>query len=537
MTQRQITRALDPRTPAAQATMPRTTPATAMTIRSTWRTLPLTKAEASTASLAAAAASFTRGARRRTALGIGSRAWLWGWRAAAGRTARPPRRRGAGVPPPGPAAWRARPMRTAVLVSGRPPEAAIDDLHHGSAPRTVVAVVRGLGGTGSNGLRPPALPRSWRAPRTTPTGERNRALERALHHPTGGAFGGLHGASWTPKFVAAFPGPRLTRTRCCCRSFPGAHAVRDALARGRQAHGATVHEVVDVDAGPILATGCRGPSPGHRGHLHAAHQHGRAAAARGLPGRPRPPPAGPRHRAAPATAALDWTGRRPVPRTVAAAPDHTSPRLPGESVNTSDLNRVPLKRALISVYDKDRPRGARPGCTRPAWTSSPPAPPRRPSRPPGSPRPRWPRSRLPGVPATAGQDPAPARARRGPRRTAASREHVQQLSELEIEPFDLVVVNLYPFQDTVRSVPARTTWWSRSTSAGPPWCGPPPRTTPPSPWSWTPPATPTWRAPPRRAATTSPPAEARCGRFAHTAAYDTAVATWTAQQFSRRPGG
>lgn len=53
------------------------------------------------------------------------------------------------------------------------------------------------------------------------------------------------------------------------------------------------------------------------------------------------------------TAAVDWTGRCPaVPRTVAAAPDHTSPRLPGESVNTSDLNRVPLKRALISVYDK-----------------------------------------------------------------------------------------------------------------------------------------------------------------------------------------
>ncbi|MFC6259093.1 bifunctional phosphoribosylaminoimidazolecarboxamide formyltransferase/IMP cyclohydrolase, partial [Kocuria oceani] len=30
-------------------------------------------------------------------------------------------------------------------------------------------------------------------------------------------------------------------------------------------------------------------------------------------------------------------------------------------------------------------------------------------------------------------------------------EHVDQLAELEIEPFDLVVVNLYPFVDTVRS--------------------------------------------------------------------------------------
>ena len=30
-------------------------------------------------------------------------------------------------------------------------------------------------------------------------------------------------------------------------------------------------------------------------------------------------------------------------------------------------------------------------------------------------------------------------------------EHFEQLSELEIEPFDLVVVNLYPFADTVAS--------------------------------------------------------------------------------------
>ena len=37
-------------------------------------------------------------------------------------------------------------------------------------------------------------------------------------------------------------------------SFPGAHAVRDALAHGVKVTGVTVHEVVaDVDAGPILA--------------------------------------------------------------------------------------------------------------------------------------------------------------------------------------------------------------------------------------------------------------------------------------------
>ena len=30
-------------------------------------------------------------------------------------------------------------------------------------------------------------------------------------------------------------------------------------------------------------------------------------------------------------------------------------------------------------------------------------------------------------------------------------DHVQQLAELGIEPFELVVVNLYPFVETVRS--------------------------------------------------------------------------------------
>lgn len=43
--------------------------------------------------------------------------------------------------------------------------------------------------------------------------------------------------------------------------------------------------------------------------------------------------------------------------------------------------------------------------------------------------------------------------------------HVAQLDELEIDPFQLVVVNLYPFQETVRSGASPRSAWSRSTSA------------------------------------------------------------------------
>ena len=53
--------------------------------------------------------------------------------------------------------------------------------------------------------------------------------------------------------------------------------------------------------------------------------------------------------------------------------------------------------------------------------------------------------------------------------------HVQQLEQLGVEPFDLVVSNLYPFRQTV--VPARTSASSRSTSADRRWCGRRRRTT------------------------------------------------------------
>ena len=55
--------------------------------------------------------------------------------------------------------------------------------------------------------------------------------------------------------------------------------------------------------------------------------------------------------------------------------------------------------------------------------------------------------------------------------------HVAQLADLGVEPFDLVVSNLYPFSRPSRRARAPTSASSRSTSAARRWCAPPPRTT------------------------------------------------------------
>lgn len=52
----------------------------------------------------------------------------------------------------------------------------------------------------------------------------------------------------------AFPGAVLNTHPALLPAFPGAHAVRDALAHGVKVTGTTVHvATVEVDAGPILA--------------------------------------------------------------------------------------------------------------------------------------------------------------------------------------------------------------------------------------------------------------------------------------------
>ena len=75
----------------------------------------------------------------------------------------------------------------------------------------------------------------------------------AAHHPdvvVSAGFMKILG----PKFLARFPGRVVNTHPALLPSFPGAHAVPDALAHGVKVTGTTVH-LVDggVDTGPILA--------------------------------------------------------------------------------------------------------------------------------------------------------------------------------------------------------------------------------------------------------------------------------------------
>jgi phosphoribosylglycinamide formyltransferase-1 len=57
-----------------------------------------------------------------------------------------------------------------------------------------------------------------------------------------------------PQFLARFPGRVLNTHPALLPSFPGAHAVSDALAYGVRVTGTTVHLVdAGVDTGPIVA--------------------------------------------------------------------------------------------------------------------------------------------------------------------------------------------------------------------------------------------------------------------------------------------
>lgn len=73
------------------------------------------------------------------------------------------------------------------------------------------------------------------------------------HEATVVAMAGF-GTILGPAMVSAFPGRVLNTHPALLPSFPGWHAVRDALAAGAKVTGTTVHIVTEeVDAGPILA--------------------------------------------------------------------------------------------------------------------------------------------------------------------------------------------------------------------------------------------------------------------------------------------
>ena len=122
--------------------------------------------------------------------------------------------------------------------------------------------------------------------------------------------------------LGAFPGRVVNTHPALLPAFPGAHAVRDALAAGVTGTGATVHLVDSgVDTGPVLAQRPVAVLPGDDEDSPARADQDRGARAPGAdPGRPGRPP-----------------GRRLSHR-----------RRGGHPMS----DRIPVRRALLGVYDK-----------------------------------------------------------------------------------------------------------------------------------------------------------------------------------------
>lgn len=149
-------------------------------------------------------------------------------------------------------------MRIVVLVSGSGTnlQAVLDAVREGRIDVQIAAVgadkqCRGIERARAAGIETFVVPPGEHGDRE----QWNRALEAAVasYAPHRVLFAGFMRIV-DARFVEAFAGRIVNTHPSLLPSFPGAHAVRDALAHGVKVTGVTVHEVVaDVDAGPILA--------------------------------------------------------------------------------------------------------------------------------------------------------------------------------------------------------------------------------------------------------------------------------------------
>ena len=149
-------------------------------------------------------------------------------------------------------------MRIVVMVSGSGTnlQAVLDAVREARIEVEIAAVgadrpCHGLERAGAAGIETFVVPPAEHADRV----QWNRALQRAVasYAPDRVLFAGFMRIV-DAEFVEAFAGRIVNTHPSLLPSFPGAHAVRDALAHGVRVTGVTVHEVVaDVDAGPILA--------------------------------------------------------------------------------------------------------------------------------------------------------------------------------------------------------------------------------------------------------------------------------------------
>ncbi|WP_018024246.1 phosphoribosylglycinamide formyltransferase [Corynebacterium ulceribovis] len=148
-----------------------------------------------------------------------------------------------------------KPLRVVVLASGQGSllQALLDNLD--SAAVDIIAV-------GSD-KQCPAIERAEAAGRTAfvvpfdaadrPAWNRALAAAVAQHNPDLVVSAGFM-RILAPEFLNEFPQRVINTHPALLPSFPGAHAVRDAMAHGVKVTGSTIH-VVDtgVDTGPILA--------------------------------------------------------------------------------------------------------------------------------------------------------------------------------------------------------------------------------------------------------------------------------------------
>lgn len=228
-----------------RATMPSTTPASAMiTPTAVDHTWPVTSAEDSNASAAARPESLKREDACAVS-GLSESCMISTVRQRPGRGG--PRKIVSMIG-----------MRLVVMVSGSGTnlQAIIDALHKGDVDVDIVAVGAdkpcvGLERAEAAGIDTFLVPLA-----NYPEREQwNRSLERAIanYNPDRVVFAGFMRIV-DAQLVERFAGRIINTHPSLLPSFPGAHAVRDAMNFGVKVTGATVHEVVaDVDAGPILA--------------------------------------------------------------------------------------------------------------------------------------------------------------------------------------------------------------------------------------------------------------------------------------------
>lgn len=149
-------------------------------------------------------------------------------------------------------------MRIVVMVSGSGTnlQAVLDAVREGRIDVEIAAVGADKPCTGLERARAAGVETFLVRPGDHPDRMRwNRALQEAVaaREPDRIVFAGFMRIV-DAEFVEAFAGRIVNTHPSLLPSFPGAHAVRDALAHGVKVTGVTVHEVVaDVDAGPILA--------------------------------------------------------------------------------------------------------------------------------------------------------------------------------------------------------------------------------------------------------------------------------------------